>query len=429
MPTLRDRARPGQPDRRRPRRQRRADRRSRSREAADAGAHLVVVPRDGADRLPGRGPGVPGVVRRGVPRGASSGWPRELADDGLGELPVVVGYLDRRRTRRRRRRPPESAPADARRGAARRRRSSPATPSTTCPTTASSTRSATSCPATRCIVVRIRGVDVALAICEDLWQDGGPFAAAARGRGRPAGRHQRLAVRAQQGRRPAASWSGAGPPRRGCAARLRQHGRRPGRAGLRRRLDGRRRRRRAARPRAAVRRASCWSSTSTCPAATARDADRRRPASSGLGIARTVVSRATPVAAVRAARRRAGRAAARRRGRDLARAGRSGLRDYVRKNGFRSVVLGLSGGIDSALVAAIAVRRARRRERVSASRCPSELLVASTPGRRRRPGRAHRPATTDAVPIAADGRRVPDGASTLTGLAEENLQARVRGVI
>jgi len=32
-----------------------------------------------------------------------------------------------------------------------------------------------------------------------------------------------------------------------------------------------------------------------------------------------------------------------------------GLRDYVGKNGFRSVVLGLSGGIDSALVAAIAI--------------------------------------------------------------------------
>jgi NAD+ synthase (glutamine-hydrolysing) len=32
-----------------------------------------------------------------------------------------------------------------------------------------------------------------------------------------------------------------------------------------------------------------------------------------------------------------------------------GLRDYVRKNGFRSVLFGLSGGIDSSLVAAIAV--------------------------------------------------------------------------
>ena len=33
----------------------------------------------------------------------------------------------------------------------------------------------------------------------------------------------------------------------------------------------------------------------------------------------------------------------------------TGLRDYVAKNGFRSVVLGLSGGIDSAVVAAVAV--------------------------------------------------------------------------
>src|SRR5690606_27005585 len=32
-----------------------------------------------------------------------------------------------------------------------------------------------------------------------------------------------------------------------------------------------------------------------------------------------------------------------------------GLRDYVHKNGFKSVVLGLSGGIDSAVVAALAV--------------------------------------------------------------------------
>ena len=32
-----------------------------------------------------------------------------------------------------------------------------------------------------------------------------------------------------------------------------------------------------------------------------------------------------------------------------------GLRDYVNKNGFKGVVLGLSGGIDSALVAALAV--------------------------------------------------------------------------
>ena len=32
-------------------------------------------------------------------------------------------------------------------------------------------------PGTHSVVVRVRGVDIALAICEDLWQDGGPVAA------------------------------------------------------------------------------------------------------------------------------------------------------------------------------------------------------------------------------------------------------------
>ena len=55
-------------------------------------------------------------------------------------------------------------------------------------------------------------VDVAIAICEDLWQDGGPVAVAPAGQGRAAGGAQRLALRAGQGRRPA----GAVPaPRRG----------------------------------------------------------------------------------------------------------------------------------------------------------------------------------------------------------------------
>ena len=40
---------------------------------------------------------------------------------------------------------------------------------------------------------------------------------------------------------------------------------------------------------------------------------------------------------------------------------RAGLRDYVDKNGFPGVVLGLSGGIDSALVAAMAVDALGRR--------------------------------------------------------------------
>ena len=55
----------------------------------------------------------------------------------------------------------------------------------------------------------------------------------------------------------------------------------------------------------------------------------------------------------------------------------SGLRDYVRKNGFRSVVLGLSGGIDSSVVAAIAVDALG----------PGNVIGVSMPSSRRSPGR------------------------------------------
>ena len=54
-----------------------------------------------------------------------------------------------------------------------------------------------------------------------------------------------------------------------------------------------------------------------------------------------------------------------------------GLRDYVEKNGFDRVVLGLSGGIDSALVACLAVD-ALGAERVSVAIMPSPYSSAST---------------------------------------------------
>ena len=50
-------------------------------------------------------------------------------------------------------------------------------------------------------VLRIRGIDVAIAICEDLWQDGGPVAATAEAVPPAAGGDQRQPVRAGQGRR------------------------------------------------------------------------------------------------------------------------------------------------------------------------------------------------------------------------------------
>jgi NAD+ synthase (glutamine-hydrolysing) len=101
-----------------------------------------------------------------------------------------------------------------------------------------------------------------------------------------------------------------------------------------------------------------------------------------------------------------------------------GLRDYVTKNGFTSVLVGLSGGIDSALVAALAVD-AVGPDRVHGVAMPSKYSSEHS--------------LADARQIAANtglGFRVVEIQEmvdafikelSLTGLAEENLQARVRG--
>lgn len=100
------------------------------------------------------------------------------------------------------------------------------------------------------------------------------------------------------------------------------------------------------------------------------------------------------------------------------------LRDYVDKNGFRSVLLGLSGGIDSALVAVIACD-AFGGDRVHGVAMPSVYSsghsVADAYDLAERTGLRIR-----TVPIApmVDAYQSALG---LTGLAEENLQARVRG--
>ena len=54
-----------------------------------------------------------------------------------------------------------------------------------------------------------------------------------------------------------------------------------------------------------------------------------------------------------------------------------GTRDYVRKNGFKHVVIGLSGGIDSSLVAAVAIE-ALGRENVTGVTMPSPFSSAGT---------------------------------------------------
>jgi NAD+ synthase (glutamine-hydrolysing) len=104
----------------------------------------------------------------------------------------------------------------------------------------------------------------------------------------------------------------------------------------------------------------------------------------------------------------------------------TGVRDYVRKNGFRSVILGLSGGIDSALTATIAAD-AIGPDQVNVvlmpSRHSSEHSVADAEDLAKRQGLRAR-----TVPI---GRMVDAYEAELDtrGLAAENLQARIRGMI
>jgi NAD+ synthase (glutamine-hydrolysing) len=103
-----------------------------------------------------------------------------------------------------------------------------------------------------------------------------------------------------------------------------------------------------------------------------------------------------------------------------------GLRDYVRKNGFRTVLLGLSGGIDSTLVGAIACD-ALGAENVYGVSNPSgwstEHSKSDAAELARRTG-LHLD-TVPIVPMYDAFMKELD----LDGLAEENLQARIRAVV
>jgi NAD+ synthase (glutamine-hydrolysing) len=103
-----------------------------------------------------------------------------------------------------------------------------------------------------------------------------------------------------------------------------------------------------------------------------------------------------------------------------------GVRDYVRKNGFASVILGLSGGIDSAVCAAIAADAVG----------PANVFGVSMPSRY---SSGHSRSDADdlaeriglhySVEPIADLVAPIESQLGLTGLAAENVQARVRGII
>jgi NAD+ synthase (glutamine-hydrolysing) len=103
----------------------------------------------------------------------------------------------------------------------------------------------------------------------------------------------------------------------------------------------------------------------------------------------------------------------------------TGLGDYARKNGFRSVVLGLSGGIDSAVCAALAVD-ALGADAVHGVSMPSSY--SSTHSRSDAADLAERTSLHYQVQPIGKMVDVFVGQLELTGIAEENVQARCRGV-
>ncbi|MGK5742048.1 NAD+ synthase [Micromonospora sp. URMC 103] len=148
-----------------------------TRRAADAGAQLVAFPEMALTGYP-----VEDLVFRrsfvAASRAALDRLAADLAADGLGDLPVVVGYLDADG--------PPQVSGDAQPGRGARNAAALLHRGTVAatyfkhhlPNYGVFDEDRYFVPGDMLTVVRIGGVDVALTICEDLWQAGGPFAAA-----------------------------------------------------------------------------------------------------------------------------------------------------------------------------------------------------------------------------------------------------------
>ncbi len=109
-----------------------------------------------------------------------------------------------------------------------------------------------------------------------------------------------------------------------------------------------------------------------------------------------------------------------------------GLRDYVNKNGFPGVVLGLSGGIDSALSLAVAVD-ALGAERVQAVMMPfrytAAMSIEDAEAQAQRLGVRYLCLPIEAVYDAYKSTLAPVFADRAVDKTEENLQARCRGTL
>ena len=388
-----------------------------TRKAAESGAHLVAFPEMMLTGYP-----VEDLVFResfvAASRTALTQLAADLVEDGLGDTAVIVGYLDadgpaRVSAEATPGRGPRNALAVLHRGAVVATYFKHHLPNY-----GVFDEDRYFVPGDTLQVVRLGGVDVALTICEDLWQTGGPFAVAAAANvglvvninGSPY-ELDKDDVRLPLVRRRAAEAEGD--------RRVREHGRRSGRARVRRRLDGGGGGRDPARAGHAVRRGAAHRR----PRPAGR---RRRPAAARrprCGSTGSVAGELAPLGDGRANPPVGQRLPAEA---EVWQALVLGLRDYVRKNGFRSVIIALSGGIDSAVVAAIAV------DAVGADQVHGVSMPSDYSSQHSKDDAADLAARTGLHYQVEPIQPMVDAFLSniaLSGLAVENLQARVRGVI
>jgi len=389
-----------------------------TRHSAEQGAHLVAFPEMMLTGYPVEDLALrPSFVE--ASRAALVSLAKRLADEGFGELPVVVGYLDRAEKAQPRYGQPAGAPQNA---AAVLHRGEVALTYAKhhLPNYGVFDEFRYFVPGETLPVIRVHGVDVALAICEDLWQDGGRVPAA-----RAAGAGLLLSINASPYERNKDDTRLDLVRRRareaGCTtAYLAMVGAQDDLvfdgdsivvAG-----DG------TVIARAPQFEEGCVVLDLDLPAAA--PVPPSGTVTDGLRIDHRVLS-ADPLPAYEP--RVTGAEAPRMEDdEEIYTALVTGLRAYVRKNGFRSVLIGLSGGIDSSLVAAIACD-AIGPENVYGvsmpSRYSSEHSKEDAAELARRTGLNFR-----TVPIVPMFDAYMDSLH-LTGLAEENLQARLRGTL
>ncbi|MFE3829121.1 NAD+ synthase [Streptomyces sp. NPDC059092] len=389
-----------------------------TRHAAEQGAHLVAFPEMALTGYP-----VEDLALRSsfveASRAAVRALAGRLAEEGFGEVPVVVGYLDRSESAQPRYGQPAGAPRNA---AAVLHRGEVVLNFAKhhLPNYGVFDEFRYFVPGDTMPVVRVHGVDVALAICEDLWQEGGRVPAA-----RSAGAGLLLSVNASPYEREKDD------------TRLELVRKRAQEAGCTTAYlamiggqdelvfdgdsivvdrDGE-----------VVARAPQFAEGSVIldldlPAAAAEPVEGI--VDDGLRIDRVVLSE-DPLPAYEP-ELTGGYADRLDDDEEVYSALVVGLRAYAAKNGFRSVLIGLSGGIDSALVAALACD-ALGAQHVYGVSMPSKYSSDHSKGDAAE--LAHRTGLnfrTHPIEPMFDAYM---GSLGLTGLAEENLQARLRGTM